>query len=229
MIARDRTSEKGSLSMEPTRMHGSPITRRLVPFICVLLGLLLAASAAPAQDLFVGGSYSISLPTGDTEDFAGNTSWRGLTFEWRKFFRPDVSAGFHLGWNVFDERTERTAEILDGIGAVSGVQFRYVNAFPLLANMHYYLGRPGATVRPFVGGNIGAYVIEQRLELGIVGLEETKWHFGLAPETGLGARLSNTTWFFTSVRYNHAFESGDVPSQTYWSINIGFVNQSYSW
>jgi outer membrane protein W len=212
-----RMEEKGSKTM---RWLGS---------IALLIGLCLAGAGADAQDLFIGVGYTISQPTSNSKDFTNNTSWRGFTFEWRKFVQPGMSAGFHLGWNVFDERTTRTSEVPEWNASVSGTQFRYMNVWPVLGNVHYYLGKRGDRIRPFFGGNIGAYIIEQRLELGIVAFQDTKWHFGLAPEGGIAMHLTDDAWWFFNARYNYAFESGDVPSQSYWTFNIGIASEQYTW
>jgi hypothetical protein len=190
-----------------------------------LLAAVIPPPAAAQQDLFIGFSYGTALPTGDTEEFIGKTSFRGLAFDWRKAVQDRLTAGFHVGWSVFNERTFRTASF-QGID-VTGTQFRYINAFPILGNMHYYFGRRGG-MRPYVGGHIGAYIIEQRLEVGLYALEEHNWHFGLGPGGGVAVPLGGDVFGFLDVKYNYAFSSGNTIDHSWWSFNLGIGSRSYS-
>jgi len=200
---------------------------RRVAAIIVALGVVAAAAPRPAtaQDLFIGFSYGMALPTGDTKDYIGKTSFRGMAFDWRKAVAERATAGFHIGWLVFNENTFRTAS-LENID-VTGKQFRYINSFPILANMHYYFGRRGG-IQPYVGGHIGAYIIEQRLEVGLYALEEHNWHFGLGPGGGVALPFNDDVFGFLDVKYNYAFKSGDTIDHSWWSFNLGVGSRSYS-
>jgi opacity protein-like surface antigen len=203
----------------------SMVTR--IAAVLVVVGLVTAAlpTSTAAQNLFIGFSYGMGIPTGDTKEFIGNTSFRGMAFDWRKLVGERVSAGFHIGWSVFDEETLETAS-RPGVD-VTGKQFRYINAFPILANFYYYLGN-NRSFRPYIGGEAGAYIIEQRLEVGLYALEEHNWHFGLAPAGGVSFPLSDEMFTFVNARYNYAFKSGNTIDHSWWSINIGIGSASYS-
>jgi hypothetical protein len=197
-----------------------------VLFAILLASILTASLGAPAQaqDWFWGVAWGVTQPLDDTEKFIGNTSYRNFSLEGKKL-AYGASAGFGLsfGWTVFDEKVYDTVELKpeDGspAGDVTGTQFRYMNIFPLLVTADLYLGRP-YTTRLFLGVAAGAYIIEERVEMGFFLKDEDNWHFGGAPEVGIGFPLGETTLFFLG-RYNYILESGNVGPVQYAQIMVG--------
>jgi len=193
----------------------------------LLLAAVALAAALPgradAQDWYKqwywGGSYSISVPVEKTKDFTDETSYLGFALEGRKVVNDRWTVGTHLGWLVFDSETSES--VTSGNTTITGKQFRYLNVFPLLVNAHFYLGESGR-VRPYGGVNLGAYVIERRVEISLVALEDTEWHFGLAPEAGLILPLKYNVRGLVNAKYNLAFATDEQPEQSYWSFTIGF-------
>ena len=67
----------------------------------------------------------------------------------------------------------------------------------------------------------GGYVVERRVEVGLIAQESQKWQWGVAPEVGVLLPFESSTGF-VSVRYNYAFENGeDHPDHVYWSAQLG--------
>jgi len=192
----------------------------------LLMSFALAAPAAQADDSFIGVSWGVGIPTGDSKDFTSGTSFRGIAFEGRYERSRNYTLGFYVGWQVFDDKTAETAEIStdDGGGHVSGTQFRYINAFPLLVTGHYYLGGDGSyqATRFYAGGGAGMFAMERRMEIGVYAFQETKWHFGLAPEIGVHFPLGWETRGFASIKYNYAFKSGDK-TESWVGFNLGLA------
>jgi outer membrane protein W len=190
--------------------------------LAAALGLAVLANApAEAQGRwFYAFGYQSSIPLSNTQDFTDNLSWRGVNFEARKSIKPGMTAGLSLGWHVFDEETDEVVsfENLD----ISGDQLRYINSFPVLVNVHKYFGQEGG-IRPFVGLNAGGYIMEHRLEIGLVALAETNFHFGFAPELGFVFPLEGNSAVFLSGRYNYAFSAGNVDDQSYVGISAGYA------
>ena len=159
------------------------VIRRFLPVL-----LLVPLGAAPVQaQSWWGLTYAPSIPLSNTKDFADNASWRGINLEYKKAVKENVTAGLSFGWHVFDEQTD---EVLSGFGVdISGDQFRYINSFPLLANVSYFLGKPGG-VRPFIGADVGVYPavpqLRDRLRLEPRVLSPT--HFGPRRVAGRGPK-----------------------------------------
>jgi len=189
-------------------------------WLLVALPLVLPARAA-AQDWIWLATYGPSLPTGDTKAFADDFSWRNIGLEGRKALNENTTVGLAFGWNVF---AAKTGEIIsfDRID-ISGLQFRYVNAFPMLLTLHRYFGQPGG-VRPYLGAGVGTYFAEERLEIGVVALTADAWHFGLAPEAGLIVPVGWRARALLQAKYNWALKANEI-EHTYWTFNIGFAFQ----
>ena len=189
----------------------------------VILVFALSADAQAQGPFFFGFTYNVSVPTNNTSDFSGSgASFRGVTMEGRKLVNANVSVGFEAGWQVFNEETSGTIGF--GNADVTGDQFRYTNSFPLLVNAHYYLGQRGG-VRPYLGAGVGTYIIERRLEIGLVAFQETNWHFGVAPEVGVAFPLGWRAAGLINVRWNYAAASGGAPYQSYWTFGAGVAWQ----
>ena len=70
---------------------------------------------------------------------------------------------------------------------------------------------------------VGRGTADERLEIGIVAIEESSWHFGLAPEVGVMIPVGYYTNFIAGARYNYAFKSGDSPEYQWLTFSVGFA------
>ena len=197
------------------------------------LPLLLIAMTAKAQDSYFLGTYQISIPQGDTNDYLGGgspTSYRGFGFDIRFYSGNDgrLTLGGGSGWNIFESGgifETITIRNEDFNGDITGTQFRYINAVPLMFQVHYHFGRPD-DVHAYVGTGIGTYYIRQRFEVGLFATEVSNWHFGIAPEGGVNFPLSDSVSFNANVRYNFAANSGsdiqgNETGHSYLAFNVG--------
>lgn len=77
-------------------------------------------------------------------------------------------------------------------------------------------------IQPYIGANVGGYIIERYLAVGITASQETHFHFGLAPE--IGVFFQNPVGaVFLNARYNMAFAAGGVPFQQFLSFSLGYA------
>jgi len=186
------------------------------------IAVLLPVSRAEAQSpYFMGISWTVSVPTGNTKAFTPDPSYRGITFDFRQMRGAHRSYGIQIAWTVFDEKTSKTTQLLERDGAVHGTQFRTTNAFPLLVTAHFYAGKN--SVRPYAGAGIGAYAIKKRLELGTFTENQTKWHFGGYPEVGLIFPLGRDLRGFVSAKYNYAVKTASAPAESWFAFNLGIA------
>lgn len=174
---------------------------------------------ARAQQWFWGGTYSMSMPLGETKDFNEAFSWRGVTIEGRAVMNDNVSVGLSFGWHVMNDVLENTTIQFDN-GAVTGTYYTYTNSFPMFVNAHYYLGQKNA-IRPFIGANVGTAIVERRAEVGLVAFSEDNWRFAVAPEAGVIIPLGWYVRGILSARYHYM--TGD-PTQQYLTFNIGIAS-----
>jgi hypothetical protein len=198
------------------------------------LTVLAAASGGTASAESLSTiTWGISTPLGDTKDFIDSTSFLGVEFNYRHFTSDRVSIGGSVGWNVFDQKRTDLVSIRtdDFNGDISGTQFRYINAFPIMATAHYYMGDTDGT-HAYVGGRAGLYYVRQRVELGTVAFQADGWHFGVAPEVGIVAPLSYSTKLIANVQYHLPLSSGtylgnESRSWQYIGFNVGLAFGGY--
>jgi hypothetical protein len=197
--------------------------------LLVLIFLVVSMPAVFARDYTTTITYNMGIPTMETANFVSEFSWLGFGIEGRRFVEENISVGFAFHWNVFSERKSGTKTFPQG--AFTGTSIGYINAFPMMLSIDYYTGND-REARAFFGLQAGTQYIDQRLEVGVLAFNTYNWHLALTPEFGFMFPVDRNTNFFTSIRYNYCFDSGDnVIGQedntvTYFGINIGF-NMSY--
>ncbi len=189
-------------------------------FVLALLFVTLGAASAAAQDYYFGITYDPSLPLEATKDFAGDFSWAGLSLEGRKLTRPDASVGFLFAWHEMDKDSDEVIEVSPGVD-VQAAHRRFINSFPMMVNAHYYFGQQGRA-RPHIGLNVGAYLIERRIDTGLFLVDEDTWHFGIAPEAGIAWRAGWQSACIISKRFNWA-SPGAEREEMYINFRVGMA------
>ena len=189
-------------------------------FILSLLLLMPLGVATAQSKSWWGVSFQPAVPLANTKEFTDNFAWRGVGVDFKKQIKPNVAVGLSAGWQVFDQQTDA---VVSAFGLdISGDQFRYVNSWPILANISYFFGKEGHA-RPYIAGNVGTYIMEHQLEIGLYAISETNWHFGFAPEAGIAIPLQSNATAFVNSRYNYALSAGSVDDQSYLSFSLGIA------
>ncbi len=193
-----------------------------------LIALLSLTGLAQTATSYI--TWDVSIPLADTKDFVNNSSIkaRGISFQIRRQLRDNITVGFTAGWHVFNGTQEGPVDIESDAfnGTISGKQFRYVNAFPLMASIHYETGASRG-IQAFIGLSGGGYILEERLEAGVFVLEKSRWMFGVIPEIGIKFPVTYDASGVLSVKYHYGFKnsrslSGASTGLSYLSLNIGF-------
>ncbi len=191
-------------------------------FAKIILFIFIISATVFSQGL-ININYQITYPQGETADYIDKVSFRGVGLEWNRFLTKNLAAGISLNWNVFNQVATETADLEDG--NVTGTQNRTINSFPFLATAQYFLGNK-RSLRPYLGVGAGAYLIKQRLGIGIYTFEESNWHFGVAPEVGVQIPLEYETMIMIAVKYNYAFETKEQ-SHSYLGLHIGIATDIF--
>jgi hypothetical protein len=205
-----------------------------ISIVLAVLGCLALTGPGMAQDWYGALTYQISFPLGDTKDFVSPVSYRGFGLDFRKAISNEITAGMVFGWNIFYENTNRTIQLenTERPGAVTGEQNRYLFSFPIMINAHKYFGH-ARSFRPYAGVCFGGYVLLQRLEIGILALEDTPWEWGVAPEVGFVLPTGGGSLLLVSGKYNYAFTGETVVGKdinhSYISLNLGIAWGGGSW
>jgi len=192
--------------------------------IILLTLIVVMPLMVQAQQTLFNLNYSIGLPLGDSKDYIGAASFRGVSFEGRNFINDNLSIGGYLGWNVFNE-VQRNANFSDNGIDINGTQYRFLNVLPIQVITHFYLNNFEG-INPYAGIGLGATRSWQRTEIGLVAFENNNWHLGISPEIGVYIPINFNLGMNISARYDYAMKSND---STYSNLtfNIGFSFLDY--
>jgi opacity protein-like surface antigen len=187
-----------------------------------ILSLILVVSSlqlVSAQGTF-GITYNTALPMGETAELASKYSFRGVGFEGRWAVGSSFDLGFNASWNVFYEAV--SGSFTEGNGTLTGTQYRYVNAYPIMFTAYKYFGSSEG-IQPYVGLGVGAIKADHRKEMGLWYVDANNWHFGVAPEIGVLIPTMRSIDFLVSVRYNYGAKVNDAPAVSYLGVNLGIL------
>jgi hypothetical protein len=186
-------------------------------YILLFLGV---TSSAIGQSGFMSWQYSMGFGAGNQHDYIGQTSFRGVTYNYSKIVRDNVAVGLEIGWNAFYE-AKSNATYTRGNFDLSGKQYRYSNHVPILATVGYYFN-PENELIPFLNFGIGTMYSERRTSMGQWEIYQDAWPFTVKPEVGFILNTGGMA-FSVSSKYYYGFKTGDLPAHGYFTINIGFV------
>lgn len=190
-------------------------------FVFAILMIGLANFSAKGQS-YTTTSYSISLPTGDLNEFISAPSFRGIAVDYRKLVQPNIGIGVTTGWNTFFEERAFATYTIDN-RSLSGKQWRYMNSFPLFLSGDYYF-KPGADLNPYLGLGVGTIYNTRATDMGIFRLEEDAWSFAFQPQVGFFYPVNHFAGLSVALKYSHGLAAGDFDAaQSFFSLNIGYV------
>ena len=190
--------------------------------ILIAFGLVLTARQAFSQSTFTA-QYAINFPLGNTADYIGATSFRGISLDYRYNLQPNIAIGVGTGWYTFYEQKDYgTYNNDDGSLAISGLQYRYINSAPILFVGDYYFS-PEEKFSPFVGLGIGITYNEVRTQMSQYYVNTDSWQFSLAPEVGVMVAGTTGVSGFLSARYNSNFKTSELDAQSYLTLNVGVM------
>ena len=189
-------------------------------FFVFLLTGVIAATQVNAQGSFYSIQYSMGFGMGDLKEFNEAASFRGMSFEYRYLMQPSIGVGFETGYNLFYDRMDY-ATYTQGTESLSGIQYRYTHAVPVLAAFDYYL-KPDTQFNPFVGLGVGTLYTYRDLDMGLYTMESDVWQFALRPQVGVMLTTPSAD-LIVAAKYFSGFKANDTEGQQYFTINVGLV------
>ena len=187
----------------------------------VILSLIFLATISNinAQSI-TNFSYSIGFPSGDFSSYISDASFRGFSFGYARFVKPNITAGFNVGWNVFYENKGYDT-YNEGTASLSGNQFRTNNSVPLTGNVNYYFKQAEKT-NIYGGLGLGLVYNHRNTDMYVYTIDEESWNFGLQPEIGLEYKVDSKLLLTVAGKYYYCFESGDINAPiSYFALNLG--------
>src|SRR5215467_957216 len=168
-------------------------------------------------------SYPIGFPMSNLKDYISKTSFRGINMEFNKRVKPYLDAGIEVGWNVFYERVANKP-LESGTATISGIQYRYLNAVPIIVGVKYYKENH-SMAEPYVGLGLGTLYADQSTDFGLYRISVDAWQFCVRPELGVILRAKNdpNIGVLIGLKYYAAFNTKDLDGQSYLTVNVGIV------
>ncbi|MBN2173989.1 MAG: hypothetical protein JW731_07650 [Bacteroidales bacterium] len=189
--------------------------------LVTLMGVAFITLATQSQSIY-SLNYTMGFGVGETSDFIGSPSFRGVTFEGRGFLDDQFSLGGYFSWSTFYEKLAGE-KFTDGTATLTGTQYRYINAFPMLFQAHYYFGTDEYEPRAYLGAGAGAYKMIQRVDLGVWSIEENHWHFGLSPEVGIFYPVGMDSQLNVNLKYHYVFGVENSLNYSWFGLSVGFA------
>lgn len=179
---------------------------------------MFAAVTSNAQSAF-SIQYSMGFGNGDVKDFISTASFRGAALEYRYMVQPKIGIGADIGWNTFYERRAYDT-YTSGTVSLSGVQYRYINAMPILVGFNYYM-KPDEKINPYVGLGVGTLYTKRNTDMNLYTIENNVWAFALRPEVGVLVNANEGLDIVLVGKYNYGFAAGGLDPQSYFTFNVG--------
>lgn len=191
--------------------------------IKIAIGVLgsLLAGVGYAQSGYSALSYQVAVPFGNTAGYIDKASWRGGGGEAGTFLTPQFSVGLSANWNVFYKNMGITTVAISDASTLSGVEYRYINAFPLFAQFRYFT-RDGDGILPFVGLGVGTAYVKQESRISSYSLTSSGWQFGLYPEAGISFQVGNKR-VLLGARYHYGFKNNQLADLSYLTVRLGLI------
>jgi hypothetical protein len=195
--------------------------------IIIAIALIIGSSlGARAQNGGFTVSYPIAFPMGNLHDYISKTSFRGISFEFNKKVKPQVTVGLETGWNVFYDNAGEQ-EYKDQTATITGKQYRYTNSVPILVGAKYHPETGNKNIAPYVGAGLGTLYSNRATDFGLYRITNETWQFCIRPEAGLVFKTSSGVNPFVGVKYYWAFNSDDLDAQSFLSLNVGLKFSPY--
>lgn len=177
-------------------------------------------SSAMAQSHYTSFQYTVGFGSGSLNSYISKTSWRGFTLNYVNLVRPNIGLGFEAGWSLFYEN-KPFETYTSGNVSYSGKQWRYSDEVPVLATFTFF-PMPESEISPFAGFGIGILYSHHRTDFGQYTFNNEAWQFGLRPELGIMYNTDRTS-LSLSGKYFYGLKGGDLPSQSFFTLNLGVV------
>jgi hypothetical protein len=166
-------------------------------------------------------TYQLSFPFGNTHQYTGIVSWRGIGLDLQWMVTPNIAVGLLFAWNVFYQNTNEVINVKPGLDVSGGSQDRSLNVFPLMVDVRYMTGEKD-DLRLFAGAGVGGDIIIRYLAIGLSSAQNTTFNFTVAPELGVLIPIKESgVALQLETRYNMAFAGGGLPFQNWLSLNLG--------
>jgi|GEM_PF-6058010 len=188
--------------------------------ILALLIFFLSVNLGYSQSQLLDVHFTLGFPVSNLADHIDVVSPRGLGADYRLFIDDNLTFGIGVSMSSFCNNLPSDSYTFDTI-TVSGIQYHYYTSIPIHAYCTYYLGMEEAPIRPYAGMGIGATMNRKRTVVRDFEIEQKGWQFSLQPELGMLFKATDYSSLMLSGRFNYPFNSSEIDSHPYFSLNVG--------
>lgn len=198
--------------------------KALIIFIVTLLSSSIYAQFREILNFNSGGlvsvQWDISKPIGSMHDYVKNTSFSGISIDYKHCYKNDIIIGGRTGWNYFYENKGLT-NVEDGTSTTYKPLDHKVNVIPLMLVVDYMV--QSNKFIPYAGIGVGTYFINSSVTSNNVKTASSNtFHFGVSPEVGLTIPFIISNFGLNlSTRYNYALGAGSSSGYSWFDFNIG--------
>lgn len=186
---------------------------------------MIAVAAHAQRKTLITLDYTPSMTLGSAREFIEPFSWSGITLDYKFFVKEHYALGFNAGWNFYyqakDEPVTEKFQVNNAEVTITGKQFRYINAIPLLITGTYYKESKSADFYASLG--VGALYSNQRKEMGLYAAIGNNWQFAVSPMVGTYVPLSYNTTMHLGLQYNYCLAADDYINVSYLAFKVGFA------
>jgi hypothetical protein len=192
-----------------------------------LLGLFFSSiHMIQAQEgSVIAVNYLPALPLGNTANFTGNFTGRGVGMEFYLMKTRNSGFGIELSTTGFADQKQNET-IQSGTVAVTGTQFNALSTTSVMPSYIFVIG-DHSKFKPFVSLAGGLTFLTQRVDMGVFVLKETGTHVSVRPEIGAMYKVSDYVGIKLSTKYTSTFGGDVIASQSFLGFNLGFVMLSF--
>lgn len=173
--------------------------------VLILAFLCIIVFNAHAQ-INIGATVGLQIPTGSFSD--GVKTGFGFNVVGKYMLKENLAVGLNLGDQFFG---------LKDIG-IAGVSAS-ASIVPITGLFEYHFG--SGKVKPYLGADLGLYVLTAKAKYQGVTSSSTKTYFGFAPVGGIICGINEKLSFCANLKYNDVLSEGE--STTWLGINAGII------
>ena len=198
--------------------------KRLLVLLVVFYPLLWTPvfaqdNSAPVRETSVFVNWSVGIPIGEMISDVKKTSGRGVQFGVNQQINDKITYGGQFGWQSFYEQ-EYEIKISDE-SIATGWQKNYINAFFMMVSGRYYFATSVNNIKAYLGGELGATIIENEQIFGLYQSKELEWHFAVTPTLGIDIPANDYIGFNMFLKLPYSVKNNASKSYSWLNTGIG--------
>jgi hypothetical protein len=171
-----------------------------VIFMLITTGAIAQTNHAASFNETVAVAWDVNFPINNK--FVNATSYKGIKLEFRRMIKSDLSMGFEVGSNTYDQYSPRKTYQLQN-GAITTDLYTYIYTLPLALNVYHYFN-VSKMVTPYIGLALGATYSQQKIYYNTYVSDDENWGFLVRPELGAIIKFQEGMGILVGARYSYS-------------------------